>query len=177
MISDRGRITCFKSQPRKPTRRAKLSPMAQTHEYPVTVAWTGGREGGGRGKAERSGTEFPLSVPPEFQGAGDGTNPEELLTSAITGCYTITFGIIAQNRKLPVAKVETVAVGEVEQEGAQLTYKAITLRPTITLEADATDDQVKMAEDMAHKADAYCIVTNAVRGKVEIKVEPTVVRA
>ncbi len=33
-----------------------------------------------------------------------------------------------------------------------------------------------MAQEMAHKADLYCIITNAVRGKVEISVEPTVVR-
>jgi organic hydroperoxide reductase OsmC/OhrA len=51
------------------------------------------------------------------------------------------------------------------------------IRPTITLASDASDDQVKIAEDMAHKCDAYCIVTNAVRASVEVKVEPTVIRA
>jgi len=118
-----------------------------------------------------------LSVPPEFQGPGDGTNPEELLTNAIAGCYTITFGIVAANRKLPVQDVQTQAVGQVEQAGATFNYKAVTLKPRITLSADATDEQVALAHDMAHKADAYCIVTNAVRGKVEITVEPEVVRA
>jgi len=44
------------------------------------------------------------------------------------------------------------------------------------LSADATDEQAKMAEDMAHKADSYCIITNAVRDKVQIVVEPNVVR-
>jgi organic hydroperoxide reductase OsmC/OhrA len=34
-----------------------------------------------------------------------------------------------------------------------------------------------MATDMAHKADMYCIVTNAVRDKVEVTIEPNVVRA
>jgi peroxiredoxin-like protein len=115
-------------------------------------------------------------VPAEFQGPGGATNPEELLTSAIASCYSITFGIIAGNRKLPVSSFECDAVGEVDQTGAQFTYRAITLRPRITLGADASDEHVAMAEDMAHKADAYCIVTNAVRGKVEIRVEPTVSR-
>ncbi|HRI42967.1 MAG TPA: OsmC family protein [Fimbriimonadaceae bacterium] len=150
--------------------------MAQTHEYPVSVNWQGGYLGSGKGRAAHSGHEFPLAVPPEFKGSGQGTNPEELLTAAIAGCYSITFGIIAENRKLPVVKMETSAVGEVEQNGAQFTYKAIVLRPKITLAGDASDDQLTMAEDMAHKADAYCIVTNAVRGKVEIRVEPEVMR-
>lgn len=148
--------------------------MAEVHTYPVVVDWTGGREGSGTIKAERSGVTNPLSVPPEFQGPGNGTNPEELLTSAIAGCYTITFGIIAGNRKLPVASVHTEAIGEVEQAGAQFTYKHVTIKPSIRLEAGATEEHVKMAEDMAHKADAYCIVTNAVRGKVEITVEPQI---
>lgn len=150
--------------------------MANIHEYPVTVQWQGGRDGQGSVKANRSGVESPLSVPPEFQGPGEGTNPEELLTSAIAGCYSITFGIVAANRKIPVVSMKTEAVGEVEQAGANLTYSRVVIRPTIQLEAGATDEQVALADDMAHKADLYCLVTNAVRGKVEVVVEPTILR-
>lgn len=150
--------------------------MAQIHEYPVQVEWKGGRGGAGKVKSKHSGIENAINVPPEFQGPGGGASPEELLTSAITACYTITFGIIAENRKLPVTDVKTDAVGEVTQDGAQFTYTKVTIRPTITVSADATDDQMKMTEEMAHKADMYCIVTNAVRGKVEIAVEPNIVR-
>ena len=52
----------------------------------------------------------------------------------------------------------------------------MTLRPTITLEAGATEEQAKLAEDMAHKADLYCIITNAVRDKVKITVEPNIIK-
>lgn len=149
---------------------------AQTHEYPVRVDWTGGREGNGTVKPEHSGQAFPIAVPPEFQGPGGATNPEELLTSAVAGCYSITFGIIAANRKLPVKSLSVVATGEVEQNGASFVYKKVTIQPTITLEPGSSDEQVAATEDMAHKADQYCIITNAVRGKVEIGVEPTIVR-
>jgi peroxiredoxin-like protein len=151
--------------------------MPQMHDYPVTVDWTGGREGKGRAAAGHSGAGFDIAVPPEFQGPGGGTNPEELLTSAITSCYTITFGIIAQNRKLPVESIEVEATGQVEQNGPSFKYVSVTIRPQITLSSEATDEQVKAAEDMAHKADAYCIVTNAVRNNVQIAVEPTVTRS
>lgn len=149
--------------------------MSTIHPYPVLVQWHGGRDGSGTVHNEHSGEAFPIAVPTEFQGPGGGTNPEELLTSAIAACYTITFGIVGANRKLPVRNVETHALGEVEQAGASFTYKKITIKPKITLEAGATEDQSKMAEDMAHKADAYCIITNAVHGKVEIVVEPEIV--
>ena len=148
--------------------------MASMHEYPVTVFWTGGREGGGTVKGDRSGVACPLAVPPEFKGTGSGTNPEELTAMAVAGCYTITFGIIAEMRKLPIVDVQVAAVGEVEENGPQFTYKKITIKPVITLEATATDEHREMAEQMAHKADSYCIITNALRGKVEIAVEPTI---
>jgi peroxiredoxin-like protein len=150
--------------------------MPTVHEYPVTVSWTGGREGSGKVTAQHSNTSNNIAIGTEFQGTGLGTNPEELLTEAIASCYTMTFGIIAQNRKIPVSKVETSAVGQVEQNGASFTYISATITPTITLEAGASDDQAKLAEDMAHKADLYCIITNAVRDKVKINVEPNIVR-
>ncbi len=151
--------------------------MAKLHEYPVSIEWQGGRDGSGKSTSDRTAVTFPLSTPPEFGGPGAGTNPEELLASAVASCYSITFGIIASNRKLPLVHVATSATGEVEENGPQFTYKKVTLRPTITLSGDATDEQMKLAEDMAHKADAYCIITNAIRDKVGIVVEPTIVRA
>lgn len=151
--------------------------MSKLHEYPVTVNWSGGREGSGKVTADRSMVSAELSVPEEFGGGhGAGTNPEELLTSAIAGCYSITFGIVAGARKLPFVSVETKATGVVEENGASFVYKSVTVRPRIVLSADATDEQMSMADQMAHKADLYCIVTNAVRDKVSITVEPEIVR-
>jgi len=150
--------------------------MPEMHPYRVAVEWTGGREGSGQVTGLGSGHQAPLGAPVEFGGTGVGTNPEELLCAAVAACYSITFGIIAANRKLPFVSLKAEAVGEVEQAGMQFTYRTLTIRPTITLEASATDDQVAIAEDMAHKADLYCIITNAVRDKVAINVEPTIVR-
>lgn len=151
--------------------------MPQLHDYPVTVEWTGGRMGKGSVAAGHSGTRVDIAVPPEFQGPGGAANPEELLTSAISACYTLTFGIIAENRKVPVQSLKVEAVGQVEQNGPSIKYTAVTLRPEIVLAADATEEQIKLAEDMAHKADSYCIVTNAVRHNVQISVEPKVSKA
>lgn len=147
-----------------------------THHYPVTVNWSGDRMGAGAASADSSGVSVPISVPLEFQGKGEGTNPEEMLSLAIASCYTLTFGIIAGNRKLPYSGIETHAVGEVDQVGATFTFTKITIRPTIRLEAGSTDEHAALAEDISHKADLYCIITNAVRGKVEVAVEPTIVR-
>lgn len=151
--------------------------MPQLHEYPVSVQWSGGRNGKGHVGAGNSGFSTPIAVPPEFQGPGGGASPEELLTTAIAACYTLTFGIIAENRKLPVSSVSVEATGEVEQNGPSFKYTSITVRPSIVLDSEATDEQMTLTEEMAHKADAYCIITNAVRGNVQIAVEPKIQRA
>ena len=148
----------------------------QEHHYSTAVQWSGGRSGSGTLTATPSQTQLDIAVPTEFGGVGQVTNPEELLTSAVAGCYSITFGIIADNRKLPVQSFALDATGVVEQNGASLTFKSITLRPIIVLSPEATDQQVALAEDMSHKADNYCIVSNAVRDKVAITVEPTISR-
>jgi organic hydroperoxide reductase OsmC/OhrA len=44
------------------------------------------------------------------------------------------------------------------------------------MEGEPTFEELKQAEEMAHKADGYCIITNAVRGKVDINVEPTIAK-
>jgi peroxiredoxin-like protein len=147
------------------------------HRYTADVVWNGGREGSGSITPGPSGNGFPINVPPEFGGEGGHLNPEELMTSAIAGCYSITYGIVVANRRLPIVGFEAKAEGVVEQNGAAFKYREIVIRPSITLAPDATDDQLKIAEDMAHKCDAYCIVTNAVRASVNVTIEPTVVRA
>ncbi|MBL8059703.1 MAG: OsmC family protein [Chthonomonas sp.] len=150
--------------------------MADIHEYSAKVVWAGARDGSGNFKTG-NGSAQDLRVPTEFGGPGGATNPEELLTAAVASCYSITFGIMAGMRKLAYTDLQTEAIGQVHQpNAATFNFQKVILRPTITLAAGSTDADVALAEDLAHKADAYCIITNAVRGKVEIAVEPTINR-
>jgi peroxiredoxin-like protein len=151
--------------------------MSTVHGYPVSVTWNGGRTGSGEAVAANSNTTFPLAVGTEYHGTGEGTNPEELLTAAVAGCCTITIGIMAEHRKLPLVSLNVTAEGEVEQQGVGLTFKKVILRPHLVLESDVDDAAMAAAEQLAHKADQYCPITNAVRDKVEIVVEVKVERA
>ena len=147
-----------------------------THDYVANVQWQGGRSGSGRLELPESGESLPLAVPPEFNGPGGATSPEELLTSAVCACYSITLGIVAENRKLPIESMAVEATGKVEQNGASFVYKSIVIRPRIKLGAGATEAHEEQARDLAMKADHYCIVTNAVRDKVTVTVEPAISR-
>lgn len=146
----------------------------QYHEYPVTVEWNGGRDGSGHVTMDQSDTTVALSVPPEFDGPGGASNPEELLTSAIASCYSITFGIIAANRKLKIESQHVHVTGVVEQNGPTYNFVKVIVKPHIIVPKETTEDQMKLIHEMAMKADHYCIVTNALRGKVDVVVEPKI---
>lgn len=148
--------------------------MPTVHDYPVSLTWSGGRGGTGTLTADGGLVRCDLAVPEEFQGPGGGANPEMLLSSAIASCYAITFGIICENRKLPVQSVDVEATGHVEGVTPLPIYNAITIRATIKT-TGATEEQKQLILDMAHKADSYCIVTNTLRDKVKIEVQPTIV--
>lgn len=148
--------------------------VATLHQYPVTVAWSGGRDGHGRLTSGRSGFATDLGAAEEFGGPGRDANPEELLTGAVASCYAMTFAIVAAHKKLPVARVEVEAKGEVEQAGATFTFRAISLVPHIALAPGATPEQVEQTRALAKRADAYCIVTQTLRDRVQVTVEPDV---
>lgn len=149
--------------------------MSVKHDFPVDIQWSGGFQGVGTIKSDNEQLKVDFSVPTNFKGKGLGTNPEELLTSAVAGCYSITFGIMAESQKLPLAKIEVNSKGEVEHNGVKLEFKSITLKPKVYLDSSATDSQKELAENLAHKADEHCLVSNALSDKVSITVEPEII--
>lgn len=113
-------------------------------------------------------------MPEEFKGPGGAANPEQILTCAVAACYGITFGIIAENRHLPVESLEVEVIGHVEVISPLPVYNAITIKATIRA-TKPNEEQRRLILEMAHKADSYCIVTNTLRDKVNISVEATIV--
>jgi peroxiredoxin-like protein len=146
-----------------------------THLYPVHVEWVGGRDGQGTVGLVKATHNTPLAVPTEFHGSGVGTSPEELLAAAIGACYAATFGIVAEHRKVPVAALDVNAIGQVEQDGPKLTYTGITLKVRLRMAPGTSEEQRQQAIELAMRADKYCVVTNAVRSSLEVRVEPEIV--
>jgi peroxiredoxin-like protein len=131
-------------------------------------------DSGGQGLLTIRGNEVRFGRPTQLGGSDDRLSPEELLLAAVVSCYTITFGILAERRRLPVVNVDVDAEADVIQQlGGTLKYQAIRLKPRITL-SGADENQKNTALDSAHKAEQYCVISNAVRGTVQITVEPDI---
>src|SRR5437764_5919386 len=145
----------------------------EIHEFTIHSVWEGDSDGGGQ--ASGAGGEIAYGLPEGLGGAGGRTNPEELLMCSVAACYSITLAVLAERRKLPISRVDLTVSGEVvRQPGGTLKFVSIRLSPKITL-SSSDESHVAAAKDFAHKAEQYCVISNAIRGNVELSVDPEIV--
>jgi peroxiredoxin-like protein len=146
----------------------------ERHFFDVNSVWVGDSDGDGKLIADNREMEY--GRPASLGGKPGRTNPEELLVESVLACYSITFAILVEKKRLPVSHFEVSAQGEiVRQPDRSLKYTAIHIKPKITL--DSTDEAMaKSALDAAHRTDKYCLISNALKGNVEITVAPEIVK-
>jgi len=107
---------------------------------------------------------YPFSIPEDMGGKGKGTNPEELLLSAVAGCFTLTLAIVLRIQKLPYSDLSVGAEGLVTGVPRDLKYQRVTVIPTI-----AGADAARRADYLAavEKAHQRCFIGQALKGNVE----------
>jgi peroxiredoxin-like protein len=142
--------------------------MSSVHSYKVHGEWTGDRQG--VGTLEGTGLSTKFSVPSNLGGPGVGTNPEELLLSAAYGCYLITLTILLANRKVPFTRIELESEGTVINDKG-LQFDRIEHRPTIYVDQPVDEEYIVT---LAQHAEHACMVSTALRGNVEVTVQPRV---
>lgn len=99
--------------------------------FSTKTTWSGGRLSSGL--LVTGGQTVQFSVPASMGGLGAGTNPEELLLSAVGACYTATLAAILEAGRLPSAAFEVNVEGIVsDYPGPEARIAAITVHPTFT---------------------------------------------
>jgi peroxiredoxin-like protein len=142
--------------------------VVNTVSYTLQGTWTGGRTSSGQ--VSVGGLSSTISIPKELGGAGEGTNPEELLLSAASACYMITLGLLLTNRKIPYVRIDLESKAFIENDHG-LRFDRIEHYPTIVVDEQGLEDELyKLAEHAEHA----CMVSSAVRGNVEVSVHPRV---
>ena len=137
--------------------------------FDIHLEWQGGRLGAGTVRA--GGMQTGVSVPASMGGPGSGTNPEELLASAAATCYAITLAALLERMRLPLAADIALRSQLTVDVGPPLRVVRLVHRPTVRLARGA---DVERARRAAVQAEEYCLVSRAVRGNVEILVEPDI---
>jgi peroxiredoxin-like protein len=139
------------------------------HFFHLTANWPGLRNDIGSIDAGNLKTE--VSIPPEMDGPGIGTNPDEMLLGAAATCYIITLAAMMERSNLEKESLTMESVGVVDVTNGVITYKKIIHKPHIVLKADATEKDESLALRLAEKAETSCMISRAIQGNVEVKLE------
>lgn len=139
------------------------------HSFHLTANWPGLRND--VGEIETGNLKTQISIPPEMDGPGVGTNPDEMLLGAAATCYIITLAAMMERSKLEKQSLTMESEGIVEVEKGVITYKRIIHKPKLVLKGDATEKDLVLAQKLAEKAESSCMITRAIKGNVEIELQ------
>ena len=142
------------------------------HLFTVETNWPGGRNTVGTLAAERLQTK--ISIPPEMDGPGVGTNPDEMLLGAAATCYIISLAAMLERAQIEVNRLVMTSEGIVDVTNGVFTYVKIIHRPHITLKETSTNTITK-AQRLAEKAEKTCMISKAIRGNVTIELQVTII--
>ena len=136
------------------------------HSFHLTADWPGLRNDVGTIKTANLHSQ--ISIPPEMEGPGIGTNPDEMLLGAAATCYIITFAAMLERSKIDKLQLTMTSEGIVDITNGIITYKKIIHRPYLILQSE---EDLNLAQKLAQKAESSCMISRALKGNVEIEVE------
>ncbi|WP_282171288.1 OsmC family protein [Cytobacillus firmus] len=145
------------------------------HHFHLKAHWPGLRND--VGEIETGGLRTKVSIPPEMDGPGIGTNPDEMLLGAAATCYIITLAAMMERSRLEKDDLTMESVGVVDVTKGVITYRKIIHRPVIVLKADAGERDLALARKLAQKAEASCMISRAIKGNVEVELQEAVLRS
>ena len=137
------------------------SRRAETH-------WQGGKDGSGDFETESGQIEGTFRFPTRFEDE-PGTNPEELIGAAHSGCFSMQLTAFLEEEGHEPERLETEADVHLEQaSGGGFEIPRIDL----TLEASVPDVDQNTFDELAERAKENCPVSKALAGP-EITLDAT----
>lgn len=142
------------------------------HRFLLKANWPGLRND--IGHIEAGNLKTKVSIPPEMDGPGIGTNPDEMLLGAAATCYIITLAAMMERSHLEKEQLTMESEGIVDVTNGVITYKKIIHRPDIVLKHNASQKDIDLARRLAKKAETSCMISRAVQGNVVIELQEKV---
>jgi len=130
--------------------------MENELKYRVVAWWTSGRAGIAKSDSVPGAIHF--TAPAEFGGLEGRWTPEQLLMTALAGCFTTTFHAVAESSNFEYADLEVEAEGIVSRTEKGYRFSQIVIRPTLTIQSEEHRGQ---AIGLLHKAKELCLVSRA----------------
>jgi organic hydroperoxide reductase OsmC/OhrA len=130
--------------------------IQETHAFPVTVEWFGGRLTRGR---MPSGESLEIAASPAF---GDGLegfwSPEDLLVASVGSCFVLGLTAACEARSLPLHEVRVKGRGFVgERVDGRYGVQSIELELTVEAPTERLDELARVVRHV----ERYCVVSTA----------------
>lgn len=150
--------------------------MTNTHQYSVTVEWTGNRGTGTSGYRAYDRTheitapalgKAPIagSSDPAFRGDGSRWNPEELLVASLSACHKLWYLHLCADAGVVVTAYVDRAEGMMEDdEDGGASFRRVVLHPVVTI---AAGSDAARAMALHHEAHRLCYIARSVTFPVE----------
>lgn len=143
------------------------------HQFPVSVTWHGGRNE--VGTIQGDVLDHQVSIPDSLGGVGTGTNPDELLVAAAASCMTISLAAALERAHLTALTINMQSFGEALFDQQRFKMQRIVHQPEIVLQDDTQKEQLeKRLSKLLEIADHNCMVSNSLRGNVDIEIHPII---
>ena len=141
----------------------------KTHEYDVTVTWTG-NHGPGTTTYTSYGREHEITAlgapmivgtaDPAFRGDPARWNPEQLQVAALSQCHMLWYLNLAAAAGVEVTAYEDDAHGVMTQDSSGAgQFESVTLHPRVTITADS-DEQAALR--LHGDVPAFCFIARSV---------------
>jgi peroxiredoxin-like protein len=141
-------------------------------DFGVELRWTG-TGGDGIGELRGEDAALDISVPEAMGGRGVGTNPEELLVSAVSSCFSATLFAVLRRAGLPADSIAVQAHGVVAGFPRESRFDRLVVSPTVLGGDSSRQDEYERAAVRAHDR---CLVGNALSPEVAYEVGAVRVR-
>ncbi|TFJ93420.1 OsmC family protein [Lentibacillus salicampi] len=139
------------------------------HHFHLKADWPGGRNSSGT--IEAGNLQTTISIPPEMDGPGMGTNPDEMLLGAAATCYLITLAAMIERADLPLKEMALDSEGIVDVTNGVFTYEKIIHKPYVALQDSAEEKDYKKLRKLVEKAESDCMISRAVKGNVAMELQ------
>ncbi|MGG0451514.1 OsmC family protein [Priestia megaterium] len=139
------------------------------HHFHLQANWPGGRNE--VGTIESGQLKTQISIPPEMDGPGVGTNPDEMLLGAAATCYIITLAAMLERSGIRQEALTMESEAVVDVTNGVFTYEKIIHKPHVIITRELTAQEEKISR-LIKKAETSCMISRAIQGNVEIELEP-----
>lgn len=141
------------------------------HHFHLNANWPGGRNEVGEIHSGQLKTQ--ISIPPEMDGPGIGTNPDEMLLGAAATCYIITLAAMLERSGIVQAALTMHSEAVVDVTKGVFTYEKIIHRPQVVLNSKDMEKK-SIVQRLMEKAETSCMISRAIQGNVKIELEGTI---